>query len=172
MGEIRLFFATSLDGYIADPQGGVTFLDPFHGDSSSYEEFFTGIGTLVMGRRTYQFAEDYGSWPYRKLRVIVLTHRSIEHPITELETRVVEDFSAFARELRQSDDDVWILGGADVMGAFLSAGEVDTIEMSIVPVVIGNGVPMYIGRGGVTQRFKLVKCAQRPDGVVRLIYQR
>jgi dihydrofolate reductase len=172
MGRIRLYFATSLDGYIADPQGGVAFLEPFQDENQGIGEFFSTISTLVMGRDTYQFAEDYGSWPYRKTRVIVLTHRPIERPLCELETRIVDDISAFARELRAAEGDVWILGGGKVMGAFLCAGEVDTIEMTIVPVAIGSGIPMYAGSESVTHRFNLVDLTQSSGGVVHLSYER
>ncbi|HZV77942.1 MAG TPA: hypothetical protein VFF63_09320, partial [Candidatus Babeliales bacterium] len=123
MGKIRLYFAASLDGYIADPEGGVGFLEAFQDEDSGYDAFFSDIGTLVMGRGTYKFVEDYGSWPYRQMRTIVLTHRAIVHRLCELQTRAVDDFASFARELREfSDGDAWIVGGGKVMGAFLAAG--------------------------------------------------
>jgi dihydrofolate reductase len=174
MGKIRFFFAASLDGYIADPQGGVGYLDAFHGENRGYDEFFSEIGTLVMGRATYKFVEDYGSWPYGdQYRTIVLTHRPIPKPLCELEERDVDDFAEFARELRElSDGDTWIVGGGKVMGAFLGAGEVDTIEMSIVPVAIGMGIPMYTGAKTIAERFNLQRVEQFPSGIVRLTYER
>lgn len=173
MGKIRFYFAASLDGYIADPHGGVGFLDPFHGEDHGYESFFSAIGTLVMGRDTYKFVEDYGSWPYRKTRTIVLTHRAIEHPVCELEARSVDDIASFSQELQAfADGDTWILGGGKVMGAFLAAGEVDSIEMTIVPVAIGSGIPMYAGNATIARRFTLVQVRQYPSGAVRIVYER
>ena len=173
MGKIRFHFATSLDGFIADPQGGVAFLDAFEDENDDLEKFFAGVGTLVMGRGTYQFVEEYGSWPYGgDKRVIILTHRAIERPLCQLETRVVDDVCAFAAELRALTDDVWVLGGGKVMGAFLAAGEVDTITMTIVPVAIGNGVPMYAGPAMANHRFRLADVSQSSDGVVCLSYER
>jgi dihydrofolate reductase len=174
MGKIRFFFAASVDGYIADPEGGVGFLDAFGGEDRGYDEFFSEIGTLVMGRGTYKFVEDYGSWPYGdQYRTIVLTHRPIPNALCKLETRAVDDFSAFAHELRTlPDGDSWIVGGGRVMGAFLAAGEVDKIEMSIVPVAIGAGIPMYAGAKTIAERFMLDQVQQFPSGIVRLTYTR
>jgi dihydrofolate reductase len=174
MGRIRFFFAASLDGFIADPDGGVGFLEPFHGEDHGIEEFLASIGILVIGRRTYKFVEDYGSWPHgEEMRTIIVTHRPIEKPLTKLETRAVDDFAAFARELRSSSDaDTWILGGGEIMGAFLAVGEVDTIEASVVPVAIGTGIPMYKGQRSIMERFRLVEHSRYPSGIVRLVYER
>jgi dihydrofolate reductase len=174
MGKIRFFFAASLDGYIADPEGGVDYLDAFRDEDRCYADFFNEIGTLVMGRGTYKFVEDYGSWPYGdQYRTIVLTHRPIPQPLCELQARAVDDFAAFARELRAfSDGDTWIVGGGKVMGAFLAAGEVDGIEMSIVPVAIGAGIPMYAGTKTISECFSLQRIQHFPSGVVRLTYER
>jgi dihydrofolate reductase len=179
MGRIRFYFAASLDGYIADPNGGVDYLEalPDSGDDDegeSYDAFIATIGTLVMGRATYQFVEENGSWPYDDdKRTIVLTHRPIEHPLCDLQTRVVEDFSTFARELRAlPGGDAWIVGGGKVMGAFLAAGEADVIEMSIIPVAIGNGIPMFAASRTVLQLYELVKLSRTPSGIVRLVYER
>jgi len=181
VGKIRFFFAASLDGYIADPEGGVEFLDAVEdneddapeGDDDGYETFFSDIGTLVMGRGTYKFLEDNETWPYPKMRTIVLTHRAIERPLCDLETRVVDDFASFARELRTlADGDAWIVGGGNVMGEFLSVGEVDRIQMSIVPFAIGRGIPMYSGSQTIAQAFSLAKLTRSASGVVRLTYER
>jgi dihydrofolate reductase len=173
MGKIRFFFAATLDGFIADLNGGVSFLDPFHGEDHGFENFMSTISIRVMGRGTYKFVEDYGSLPNPQIRTIVLTHRPIEKPVGEIETRVVHDFSAFAKELRgASEGDTWILGGGDVMGAFLDAGEVDVIEMSVVPVAIGNGIPMYKGKRSISEPFRLVEHSRYPSGIVKLVYER
>lgn len=173
MSRIRFYFAASLDGYIADATGGVAFLDAFQGEDHGYDAFISGIGTLVMGRDTYKFVEDYGSWPYGNgFTVIVLTHRPIDRPLCDLQTRVVDDVCAFAHELRARPRDTWIVGGGKVMGAFLSAGEVDVIEMTIVPVAIGSGTPMYAGWGTTSRRFNLSDLTRHPSGVARLVYER
>lgn len=173
MPKIRFYFAASLDGFIADPDGGVGFLDAFHDEDHGWNEFITDIGTLVMGRGTYKFVEDYGSWPHEHKRTFVLTHRPIEKPLTDLETRVVDDTALFARELRtEAKGDIWIVGGGVVMGAFLAAGEVDQIEMSLVPVAIGVGIPMYKGIKLISERFRLTKHTRYPSGVVQMTYER
>lgn len=172
MGRVRFFFAASLDGYIADPSGSVDFLDGFDEDHG-YDAFIADVGTLVMGRDTYDFVEGSGSWPYGEMPTIVLTHRAIEHPLGRLETRVVDDISAFARELRAlPGGDVWIAGGGKVMGAFLAAGEVDTIQVTIVPLALGSGIPMYAASRSSNNRYSLTDLMRHPSGSVRLIYDR
>jgi dihydrofolate reductase len=174
--KIRLFFAASLDGFIADPDGGVAFLDTVEEDedSGNYENFMSTVKTLVMGRGTYKFLEDCGEWPYGNLRTIVVTHRPLTSDlIPQLETRAVEDFSAFAAELRRtSEGDVWVVGGGQIMAQFLSVGEVDSIEMSIVPVAVGAGIPMYASRQSMQRSYTLFDCSSTQGGVARLRYER
>lgn len=173
MPKIRFYFAASLDGFIADPNGGVGFLDAFHDEDHGFDDFMSSIDILVMGRETYKFVEDYGSWPYGKMRTIVLTHKAIENPLAELETRVVHDTTLFARELRSTaKGDIWIVGGGEVMGAFLGDGEVDQIEMSVIPVAIGVGIPMYKGIKSISERFRLVKHTRYPSGIAQMAYER
>ena len=85
--RIRLYIATSLDGYIATPDGDVAWLEPFHAGDYGYDDFLKGIGTLVMGRTTFDQVLGFGAWPYAGKRAIVLTSRPVETPPEGAEVR-------------------------------------------------------------------------------------
>jgi len=84
--RVRLYFATSLDGFIADRDGSVDWLEAHDPEQYGYPEFFAEIGALVMGRRTYEFVRTMGDeWPYRGRRTYVLSSR----PLTGLPDGVI-----------------------------------------------------------------------------------
>lgn len=179
---IQLFFAVSLDGYIADPNGGVDFLDEVpdevevadsnaEPDEDDYDSFIAQIDTIVMGRETYAFLEGHGSWPYGNRKTFIVTHRVIPNPLCTLETREVSDYAVFANELRQTTtNSIWIVGGGQVMRGFLNAGEVDRVHVSIMPVTIGSGIPMFANDGMSLRHFTLESVSQQSNGVVNLRY--
>ena len=75
--RFRVYIATSLDGYVATPDGGVEWLEPFQDEDYGYNSFIQKIGTVIMGRTTFQQVLGFGQWPYKDLRVMVLS----SHPL-------------------------------------------------------------------------------------------
>lgn len=178
---IHLFCAVSLDGYIADHNGGVGFLDEVpendsaagssDEDEGGYDSFIAEIDTIVMGRETYAFMENVDSWPYANRTTFVVTHWPIPDPLCALDTRVVSDYSLFAKELRRrSSKGIWIVGGGQVMRGFLNAGEVDRIQITAMPVAIGGGIPMFANGDTSLQHFNLASVSPQSNGVVHLRY--
>ncbi|MFN2528458.1 MAG: dihydrofolate reductase family protein [Candidatus Baltobacteraceae bacterium] len=160
----------SLDGFIADQNGSVGFLAAFNDQEYAHKKFLTSIRTVVMGRRSYEFARTLGAWEYRGKRSIVLTSQALDNLPPDVDTRAgaVEILAADLRE--RSDGDVWIMGGAAVMGAFLDAGAVDTMELYVVPVLLGKGVRLFT-RSGAPVSMKLLETKQFANGVVRVFYE-
>ncbi len=161
----------SLDGFIADHNGSVGFLNAFNDQDYGYKEFLTSIRTVVMGRRSYEVARTLGAWEYSGKRSIVLTSQALGNLPPDVDTTPgpVEMLTVDLR--KNSDGDVWIMGGGEVMGAFLDAGAVDTMELYIVPVLLGRGVRLFT-RSGPPVTMKLLETKKFANGVVRALYEK
>lgn len=170
MGRVRLYVATSLDGFIADREGAVDWLAAYDPRSYGFDAFMGEVGAVVMGRRTFEFARMAGEdWPYAGKRAYVLTSRALSNvPDGVLPT---SKGLAGAIELARgrTEKDIWIVGGALTMQAALDAGCVDAIEIFIVPVLLGRGLPLI---ADLKQRMELsfVGIETYRDGVVKLTY--
>jgi dihydrofolate reductase len=164
------YMAASVDGYIADRVGGIGWLDPFNDVDAGYGAFIAGIGTVVMGRRTYDQILTFGAYPYAAQRSIVVTHRPIEAAPPGVEAWH-DGVPSLAAHLRQAKDgqDAWVVGGATLQSAFIAAGGLDSLELFVVPVLLGDGVRMFppSPRAGA---LRLDGAETLGKGMVRLAY--
>lgn len=150
MARIVGYIATSLDGFIVDPEGSLEWLynAPFELGEHHYDEFIKTSRTVVMGRATYDWmaAQPGLPWPYANQRTIVVTSKPLPDPVGQLETR--GDIDALIAELRALDDgNVWMLGGGALQMAFMERGALDEIEIYIAPSIIGGGAPLFPATG-------------------------
>lgn len=172
MARILGYIATSLDGYIAAPGDNLDWLFRYDGmelGEHDYSVFLERIGTVIMGRGTYDFlAKQPEPWAYEKQRAIVVTSQPIVDPKGKLEIR--HDIDALIRELRSLDDgDVWILGGGQLQMAFIENGALDEIEIYIMPEMLGGGSPLFPATGFQASP-KLLSAKALDRGCVRLHY--
>jgi dihydrofolate reductase len=174
MSRIRVFVGCSLDGFLAGPDDDLSWLGdpPEDGeDDHGFADFLSQIGALLMGRRTYDIVEGFGGpWPYGERPVLVATHRSLQpsgHPVEAVDG-AIEDLVDRARSAA-GDLDVYVDGGLMIRQA-LDAGLVDEIVLTIVPIVIGAGIPLF---AGVNQRHSLDLVEERrlSKGLVQLTYR-
>lgn len=168
--RFRAYLATTLDGYIADAEGGVGWLTPFADSDSGYRRFFDAVDTVVMGRRTFDLARAAGPWPYAGKRAVVLSHE----PPAPLKTAAVDHFTGAVSELADGlaadkGKDVWIVGGAQVVEQFLASGRLHQLEVFLVPLLLGDGIPLF---PPAERRFPLRLEANHSfaNGVVKLVY--
>jgi dihydrofolate reductase len=148
-----VFIATSVDGYIAGPDGGLDWLteppaEPRHataqhGDDAppGYDEFTAGVSHLVMGRGTYEKVLTFDPWPYGRFRVLVLS-TTLPNDIDErisVVTSVAEACSLLAMEEATA---VYVDGG-QVVSRFLAEGLIDELTISRAPVLLGRGLPLF-----------------------------
>ena len=171
MPLIRVYIAQSLDGYIAKPDGGIDWLRPFDSVDYGYEKFIAEIGTVVMGRASFELARSFGDWPYTAARSLVVTSRPLDDPPLNV-TRVGADFARLTTALRASGGkDAWVMGGAQTIDAFLAIGAVDRIDLFTVPTLLGEGIPLF--RSGRPQaELKLVGTQTYDKGLARQSYVR
>ena len=166
----RLYIAASLDGFIATRDGGVSWLDPYNAPELGYDAFMQSIGTVVMGRATYDQAIGFeGPWPNAGKRTIVLTSRPIEKPPPGVE-RWTGGLPALVEHLRTTArNDVWVCGGARTVRAFLDLDAIDRIELYLIPVLLGDGLPLF-ERSPQQSSLTLRGTRSFDNGVVELVY--
>ncbi len=173
MRKVVLYISLSLDGYIADPNGGVDWLggeDRNYTGDYGYGEFIRTVDTVLMGARTYrQVTEELSpdAWPYRGLTVYVLTHRPWA---TRKGVRFVDGSpSKLLQRLRQeAGGDIWVCGGADLVRQCM--GEIDEFHLSIMPILLGEGTPLFpSGSPPVSLRLTALR---QENGMVECVYRR
>lgn len=168
---IRLYYATSIDGCIADASGGVGWLEGFSGSKYGFDQFYSNIDTVVTGRTTYQQSLGFEADPYYDKKLVVLSSRELDVPDRVAVLR--GDIALVAQKIHAlADGDVWVVGGANVMSQFLAAGLVDRIDQFIVPVVLGRGRTAFFGYTGAPFAFELGTDRRFHDGVVQVTYLR
>jgi dihydrofolate reductase len=168
--KIVVYIATSADGYIARPDGDVAWLNrPRPAGNYGMASFFRSMGTIVWGRKTYEFALGMGGVGAYGLKVehFVFSHRPPEAQPNGVKF-VSEPVRRFAKQLRaRAGKDIWIMGGASVIASFLDKGEVDEFIIHVIPVFIGEGIPLIQARHRLV-RLALLSSRRFSDGVVRL----
>ncbi len=176
MSKIVLYIAMSLDGYIADTEGSVSWLVGDGSDPDSlggdYDSFISSVDTVVMGYNTYDQITNQLSpndWPYKKLESYVITKKKIKSIGNVHFTD--EPPSSLIKKLReQSEKDVWICGGATIANALISDNQIDRYIISIIPTVLGNGIKLF-SRFDDQQKLKLIS-TKNGNGIVELTYDR
>src|SRR4051812_37857234 len=131
----------SLDGFIARRNGSYDWLLPYPPERYGYDEFLAAIGTIVMGRASYEQARDH--WSYEGKRTIVLTSRPLDPSPPPGVEAWNGDIGPLVETLRKGSGDVWLFGGTAAMRPFLAAGLVDRIELGIVPLLLGDGIRLF-----------------------------
>lgn len=168
---IRLYIAQSLDGYIARADGAIDWLRPFDDVDYGYSTFIRDIGTVVIGRKSYEVARSFGDWPYKTMRSLVITSNPLDDAPPNV-TRVGADITRLTTALRAAGaKDTWIMGGAMTINAFLAAGAVDRIDLFTIPVLLGDGIRLFDG-GRPETPLKFLSSQVYDKGLARLSYTR
>jgi dihydrofolate reductase len=146
--KIIVYIATSVDGYIARKDGNVDWLNrPRPAGDYGMGAFLKTIDTIVWGRKTYDMAAGFskkgGGLGYgSKIKNYVFTHHPPTATVSGVEF-ITEPVSFFAQSLKAaSGKDIWIMGGAGIVGSFLDAGQIDEFMIHVVPTIIGEGIPL------------------------------
>ena len=166
-----VFVGTSLDGFIARPNGDFDFLAPWEGEEHGYHAFMATVDTIVMGRNTYEKVLTFDDWPYGGTPVVVLSTRAIELPRSS--AAIVERMSGRPREIvsrlaARGAKHLYVDGGITVQ-RFLHEGLIQRLIITRVPVLIGTGIPLF---GAVPRDIRLHHIATReyPSGMVQSEY--
>ena len=166
MRRIRYQVACSVDGYIADTAGQTSWI--VHEPGIDFTEFFDQFDTLLMGRRTYEGLQQNAEGFWDK-RVFVFSHtlRQDDHPAV---TVVSGDVETRLKALRsQQGKDIWLFGGGELLRSLLAIGVVDTVELAIIPILLGGGHP-FLAPPALQSKLSLTVHRVYPSGIVWLEY--
>jgi dihydrofolate reductase len=175
--KIIVSIATSADGFIARPDGSFDWLNrPRPKDNYGMGIFYQSIDTILWGRKTCDMALRFqekgvaGSAFDTSVKNYVFTHTLPSFSAPAGVEYVNQPIKAFAAGLRaKPGKDIWIMGGAGIIASFLDEGEIDEFIISMVPVLIGEGIPLIAPRHR-TVPLKLLASKEFSDGVVKLHY--
>jgi dihydrofolate reductase len=171
----HVFIATSLDGFIARPHGGLDWLikQRTAGEDHGFDTMMESVDGLIMGRRTFQDVLCYDDWPYRK-PVVVMSRSLSEADIPEeLQGRVRISELTPERIMQQLDSEGWArayVDGGALIRSFLRAGLIADMVLTRIPILIGSGRPLF---GDLDHDIDLehVETRDFPSGLVRSTYQ-
>ena len=179
MPEVVLYVACSLDGYIARPDGAVDWLDeiaqPPNGEEEDYgyAEFIARVGTVLMGRVTYEQVLSFGvDYPYPGTSGYVFSRTRAGEQDANVRFVDGADLTGLVGQLKaDSDRNIWLIGGGKLVQEFVRLDLIDRIELFILPVILGEGIPLF---PPVTPQRNLTLENSRSfeTGMVQLTYRR
>jgi len=170
--SVSVFIGTSVDGFIARTNGALDFLPEGGGEPHGYNEFIASVDAIVIGRKTFETVLAFDTWPYGDKRVVVLSSRPVA--LSAVRGGVVEQMGGPPAEIvsqlaARGIHHLYIDGGVTIQG-FLRAGVIQRLIITRVPVLIGEGIPLF---GSLPHDIRLRHIATRhyPSGLVQSEYQ-
>ena len=140
MKKIKLYIATSLDGYIARPDDDIEWLTEFPNPSTGdygYKDFVASVDTVIMGGRTYREMLSMDMlWPYREQQTYVVSHHNWDEKenIKFITDNIIETITKLREE---EGKDIWLVGGGELISLFLNAELIDELQIFYIPVMLG-----------------------------------
>ena len=168
MRKIILNLAVSLENYIEGPNGEFDwcFTDQDYGMS----QFLESVDTILFGRKSYELMLQFEADPYPgKTKYVFSNTLQTGVPDTEV---VTGDVAAVVDRIRrQPGKNIWLFGGADLVTSFLNANLIDELQLSVHPIVLGQGKPLF---ADIRERkhFRLTDTKTFDTGLVQLFYER
>jgi dihydrofolate reductase len=166
-----VFIGISVDGFIARSNGDLDWLPEDGGEPHGYDEFMASVDAIVIGRKTFEKVLTLGPWPYGEKRVVVLSSRPVD--LSAAVGGIVEQMAGppaeIASQLAATDaHHLYVDGGITIQG-FLSAGLIQRLVITRVPVLIGDGIPLF-GTLPRDVRLRHVGTRHYPSGLVQSEY--
>lgn len=174
----QYYVAASLDGRIAEADDSIDWLTRYDGTDATgpepggYEHFLAGVGALVMGARTYDVIAGglVEAWPYGDLPTYVYAHR--ERPVMDgADVRFVDGPVGGRHDemlAAAGDRNLWLVGGGALASQYVDAGLLDDLLLTVVPVWLGSGIPLFDGRH--LEPMRLVETHRFSSGLLHLEY--
>lgn len=171
MGDVVYYMVMSTDGYIATSEGDVSWLLPFQkpDDDYGYGGFFNSVGAMIMGGNSFRQTLGFGQWPYPGKPCFVITNQEIKTPPAPTVFAYNGDLTQLVHGLKaRLDAPIWLMGGSQLASTMSRLGLIDIIMVTIVPVILGNGLPIM----SISPFYDLTLGEYNvyPDGVVQLQY--
>jgi len=165
------YVASSLDGYIAKEDGDVSWLEnlDISMEDAGYEEFYSTVDALVMGRKTYEMIVSFGQWPYGEKPVWVCSSSKIA-PMDGCNLQVgntPEEVCQAGHKMNVKH--LWVVGGGSLISSFIEKKLLTNISLSLMPIILGSGIKLF---GDMPSPIKIIKESHKPheSGMVQLEY--
>ena len=169
MREVSYFVACSLDGFIARMDESFDWL--FTDDDYGFAEYYRSVDCVIMGRKTFDVSLKFVEYPYPGKPAYVFSRHNEESPIAEAEF-VSEDPARFVKKLKQQPGGrIWLVGGGAIASALLQANLIDEMVLTIHPITLGQGVPLF-ERHGVETRWSVYSTRSYQNGLVQITYRK
>ncbi|RZI49126.1 dihydrofolate reductase family protein [Lactococcus kimchii] len=142
---VSLFIATTLDGYIATTDDDLHWLFDVEGEGDNgYGAFYAGVDVVLMGKRTYDWLkrEQPDTWAYAGKMTYVLTRQKLANS-AEVQFISEQDLPDLVEKLKSKKQKLWVVGGGQVIRLFLENGWVDELQITVAPVLLGTGIPLF-----------------------------
>jgi dihydrofolate reductase len=164
-----VFIGCSLDGFIAGPDGDLTWLPgPLADEDYGYGALLADTDAILMGRATYEVAAAFDSWPYGQTPVFVATSRPLNPVVSSVRAITGTPNQLLAAVGAEAGGGIYLDGGA-LIRSFLDARLIDELIVTVVGVILGHGTPLFAGSAD-RHRLRLTAVHQYPNGLVQLHY--
>jgi dihydrofolate reductase len=172
--DISVFIATSLDGYIARADGALDWLPQSGDEDHGYNDFFAGIDTLLIGRKTFETILGFSPFPYTGKRVVVcsqsMKHSDVPEALQPLLEVRAEPLLEVVKYLKTTGAQHVYADGGQLITGLLEFGLVDEIVLTRVPVLLGSGIPLF-GHISHDVVFTHQKTKTFKNGLVQSVYR-
>lgn len=176
MSKIQLYIATTIDRFIARENGDLDWLNEIPNSNNldyGYSDFYEGIETVIMGRKTYEEILGFDvEYPYKNSTSYIFSSQEY-YPIKTEKTFLVNELNdEFIQKIRQkSQKNIWIIGGGKLIAEFLNFGAIDEMTLFIAPIVLGKGIKLFPD-DTLETKFELVETKSFDTGLLSLTYQK
>ena len=174
MMRASVFVGASVDGFIARPNGALDWLPAGGGEPHGYDEFIATVDTILIGRKTFETVLSFEAWPYGRKQVVVLSGHPLDLSLAVARGGAVKQMGGSPAEIMaklavRGARHVYVDGGITIQ-RFLRAKLIDRLVITRVPVLIGEGIPLF---GSLPQDIRLRHVATRPypSGLVQSEYE-
>ena len=165
MTKILVYITSSLDGFIARENGDIDWLPKLA--ESGYDAFYKSVDTVIMGKTTYDQVLTFGEYPYKDKKSFVFTSTNQNK---DENAEFVSDVEKFVKDgFPGAGKNIWLVGGAQIIASFLKQEAIDEITISLIPVLLGKGIPLFKNIENET-KLEFVK-TEKYDQLVDLYYK-
>ncbi len=173
MSKIKLYIATTLDGFIAREDGSLDWLYALPNPNQidhGYQQFLSGIDVIVMGKSTYEEVLGFGiEWPYANCQTYILTSDRAYKTQTA-NTHTINHVDELTISKIKKEKNIWLLGGGKAIVEFINRGMIDEMILCMIPIVLGKGIKLFRKEVKETN-FELMQVESFETGVVNLTYK-
>jgi len=163
--DVVYYLAVSADGHLARPDGGTDWLEPYFIPELGFDDFIARVGTVLMGRRTWDRIASFGKYPYGELPGVIATSRPLGDVDAPVRTAEGTPDQILKMAKKTGPGPYWVVGGAHLATGLLEAGLITRIDKFTVPVLLGAGMAAFINRKQIA--LDLIDTETYPKGVIR-----